>query len=411
MKKLVVILVAVLVLFGVFMAWNQKNNQPAVSTPAPEADAAAVQTPAAQDLQTPAADAPQEIPEVRGLDYDAIRALYPEDQTAVTVAGESLDWGLYADWLHMEGTQFEEYFRQMAEYYGLAAGWTGSVGDGSGMNYAQYLLSETNETLSSFLAIRSFAKENGVELSEEERASLEPEAIAAQVCGEGATVEQLREKLENESHMSIDAFRYYSESVQLYGDCYRALYGENGEKISEADAVKYLEDQGYLSAGHILFMTIDPNTGDALDEAAVAAKKEQADAIVEELRAIEDHEELAKRFLELKAQYCEDGGKVAYPDGYTFTPGTMVAEFEAAVKNLEEYGVSEPVKSNYGYHVILRLPLRADSPLFSLQGQPGDARREMSQAGITEKLDAFYEANPAEYAEGIKTLDLTAYIK
>ena len=175
--------------------------------------------------------------------------------------------------------------------------------------------------------------------------------------------------------------------------------------------MKYLEDEGYLSAGHILFMTIDPNTGDKLDAETVAAKKQQAEEIVAELRAIEDREELAKRFLELKEQYCEDGGKTAYPDGYTFTPGTMVAAFEEAVRSLEDYGVSDPVESTYGYHVILRLPLDADSLLFSAQGTPSTARSQMAQEDLSEKLDAFYTANPPAYAEGLEALDLTQYLR
>ena len=407
MKKLFIVLVAVLVLFGAYMSWNQIHKTPSVNEDVQAPDAMpADAAPAPAEAAAPAAPA-----EIRTMDFDAMRELYPADTTAVTVAGESLNWGVYRDWLRMQGLQIEDYFRQMAAYYGMSADWEGSVGDGSGMTYAQYLQQETNESLASFLAIRAFAKEHGVELDEEQRASLEPEAMAAEIVGEGATVEQLAEKLENESHMTVDAFRYYSESIMLFRNCHDALYGEGGEKVDAADVVKYLEDEGYLSAGHILFMTIDPNTGDKLDAETVAAKKQQAEEIVAELRAIEDREELAKRFLELKEQYCEDGGKTAYPDGYTFTPGTMVAAFEEAVRSLEDYGVSDPVESTYGYHVILRLPLDADSLLFSAQGTPSTARSQMAQEDLSEKLDAFYTANPPAYAEGLEALDLTQYLR
>ena len=407
MKKLILVLVAVLVLFGAYMIWNQIHKTPSVNEDVQAPDA----MPADAAPAPAEAAAPADPAEIRTMDFDAMRELYPADTTAVTVAGESLNWGVYRDWLRMQGLQIEDYFRQMAAYYGMSADWEGSVGDGTGMTYAQYLQQETNESLSSFLAIRAFAKENGVALDDEQRASLEPEAMAAEIVGEGATVEQLAEKLESESHMTVDAFRYYSESVMLFRNCHDALYGEGGEKVDAADVVKYLEDEGYLSAGHILFMTIDPNTGDKLDAETVAAKKQQAEEIVAELRVIEDREELAKRFLELKEQYCEDGGKTAYPDGYTFTPGTMVAAFEEAVRSLEDYGVSDPVESTYGYHVILRLPLDADSLLFSAQGTPSTARSQMAQEDLSEKLDAFYTANPPAYAEGLEALDLTQYLR
>ena len=234
MKKLFIVLVAVLVLFGAYMSWNQIHKTPSVSEDVQAPDAMpADAAPAPAEAAAPAAPA-----EIRTMDFDAMRELYPADTTAVTVAGESLNWGVYRDWLRMQGLQIEDYFRQMAAYYGMSADWEGSVGDGSGMTYAQYLQQETNESLASFLAIRAFAKEHGVELDEEQRASLEPEAMAAEIVGEGATVEQLAEKLESESHMTVDAFRYYSESVMLFRNCHDALYGEGGEKVDAADVVK-----------------------------------------------------------------------------------------------------------------------------------------------------------------------------
>ena len=120
--------------------------------------------------------------------------------------------------------------------------------------------------------------------------------------------------------------------------------------------------------------------------------------------------ELLKRFRELKDQYCEDTGKTAYPDGYTFTPGTMVSVFEDTVNALKDFEVSEPVQSSYGYHIIMRLPLGGDSLLFSPQGTPQTARVSVAQEKITHDLDDYYAAHPPVYAEGLEDLDLTQYI-
>ena len=345
MKKLIVGLVAVLLLFGAFTAVNQKN-MPAAASPVTPAPSAAV---------TP--DATPAPPAVKGLDYAAIRALHGADETAITLEGETLDWGFYADFLRTNGVQYEDYFKQMAAYYGIAADWNGSVGDGSGRTYAQSLVTDTSETLASFMAIHAYAREKGVSLDEEAVKNLEPEKMAVDICGEGATLEQLADTLEEGSHMTIDGFRYYSESIGLYSALAEELYGAQGEKLSEEEIAKALEDEGYISAHHILFMTIDPMTGKELEEKDIAAKLETANKLVAELRAIKDSEELVKRFAELKAEYCEDTGKQTYPDGYTFTPGTMVAEFEDTVKAQKEYEISDPVKTSYGYHIIMRLPL------------------------------------------------------
>ena len=400
MKKLIIGLVAVLVLFGGFMAFNQKNMPAAASPAAPAASEPAV---------TP--DATPAPPEVKSLDYTAIRALHGADETAITLGDETLDWGFFVDFLRTNGMQYEDYFRQMGAYYGIAADWNGSTGDGSGQTYAQALLTDTKETLASFMAIHTFAKEQGVSLDEEAQKALEPEQMAVDICGEGATLEQLADTLEEGSHMTIDGFRYYSEAVGLYSALYEKLYGAQGEKLSEEEIVKTLEDEGYVSAHHILFMTIDPMTGKELEEKEIAEKLETANRLVAELRAIKDTEELVKRFKELKDEYCEDTGKTQYPDGYTYTPQTMVAEFEDTVNGQKEYEISDPVKTSYGYHIIMRLPLSGDSLLFSPQGNPTVARVTVSQNALTRTLDDYYAAHPATYIEGLENLDLTQYIE
>ena len=62
----------------------------------------------------------------------------------------------------------------------------------------------------------------------------------------------------------------------------------------------------------------------------------------------------------------EDTGLETNPDGYVFTDGTMVSEFEDAVKGLKpgEY-TKELVESSYGYHIIKRLELSRNDEDFT----------------------------------------------
>lgn len=61
-------------------------------------------------------------------------------------------------------------------------------------------------------------------------------------------------------------------------------------------------------------------------------------------------------FNQLLATYGTDPGMTSNPNGYLFTDGDMVSEFENAVKALALNSCSTvPVKSQFGYHVILRL--------------------------------------------------------
>ncbi len=72
-----------------------------------------------------------------------------------------------------------------------------------------------------------------------------------------------------------------------------------------------------------------------------------ANAIYKEAIAGTDFDKLIKEF-------GKDPGMTQYPDGYVFTKGEMVEEFEKAAFNLETGKISEPIKSLYGYHIIKR---------------------------------------------------------
>lgn len=64
-------------------------------------------------------------------------------------------------------------------------------------------------------------------------------------------------------------------------------------------------------------------------------------------------------FDQLMTTYNKDPGMSSNPNGYLFTDGDMVTEFEAAVKALDLGSCSSvPVQSQFGWHIILRLDPR-----------------------------------------------------
>lgn len=84
----------------------------------------------------------------------------------------------------------------------------------------------------------------------------------------------------------------------------------------------------------------------------LVSEEQAANAILAALKANPSLE----TFDKLLTQYGTDPGMKADPRGYIFTDGDMVEEFEAAVKALKPGNCSTtPVKSSFGYHVILRL--------------------------------------------------------
>ena len=404
MKKLFVVLLALVLIFALLICVVANRPEEAVEDVSTAAEDTAAESAEAAEPVDPA------DVEIQELDYDAIYALYPGDMVVMTAAGEDITWDEYFESVKSNGLQIEDYFRQMGAYYGETATWEGSVGDGTGMTFAEYPIMATEDSLAHYAAVEALAKERGITLSEENAAATAPEQLAADALGEGATVGQLEEALEEQLHMSVNMYQHLSEINALFGQLRTAEFGENGELADEADVVAYLEEAGYVSANHILLMTMDRSTGEALDEAAAAEKKAKADEIYAELSAITDTDKLVERFKELKAEYCEDSGAAAFPDGYTYTPNTMVSEFEQAAAALEDYGVSEPVESAYGYHIILRMPLTAENLLYS-SGMPDSARVHYAYDSFSDEFQQYAGEHAAVYADGFEKPDLLSYIK
>lgn len=145
------------------------------------------------------------------------------------------------------------------------------------------------------------------------------------------------------------------ENNALYSQLQELYYGENsGHYPTDAEVNAYLDETGQYKCKHILLATIDLDTRQPLDEETIAQKKSAADGFLAQLRAAEDPISL---FDQLMNEHSEDTGLATNPDGYTTYKGQMVAPFEEAALALKVGEISEVVESDFGYHIILRLPM------------------------------------------------------
>jgi parvulin-like peptidyl-prolyl isomerase len=119
---------------------------------------------------------------------------------------------------------------------------------------------------------------------------------------------------------------------------------------------RYVQDFGEFHTRHIL-ITPKPN-GDAADAATVAdgVALAKARAVLDQLRAAPMDQTL---WNDLAAQYSDDPGSAESGGDLGFTgKGQFVKEYEDAVHTLQIGQISDPVKSQYGYHIIQLLELR-----------------------------------------------------
>lgn len=129
----------------------------------------------------------------------------------------------------------------------------------------------------------------------------------------------------------------------------RALSDNPITEQEKTAAFEKMTASGNYKAKHILRFTIDPTTRQPLSEEEQDAAKRLTDELYARILAGEDFDALMNEF-------SQDTGLAENPDGYVFGDGEMVAEFENGVKGLKENEVCV-VKSDFGYHIIKRLPL------------------------------------------------------
>ena len=112
----------------------------------------------------------------------------------------------------------------------------------------------------------------------------------------------------------------------------------------------------------------------------------------------EDKEAL---FDQLMNDYSEDTGLATNPDGYqAVEAGQMVPEFEEASLALEPGEISDIVESDYGYHIILRLPLEVE---------PADYQADFVQEKMTQLQQGWLDEHEIVTNDAFDQLDVPAF--
>lgn len=156
--------------------------------------------------------------------------------------------------------------------------------------------------------------------------------------------------------------------------------------IKDNEIKKYYDEniEGQVSASHIL-ITVDTKE-DASDEDKEKADKEAkktAENIIKELNEGKKFASLAKKYSKDTAT-ASNGGNLGY-----FDLDSMTEEFAKAVKNLkkDEY-TKEPIKTEYGYHIILKTGEK-DKPKLSKVKE--DIKEKIKTKKLEEKKELHYE--------------------
>ena len=240
----------------------------------------------------------------------------------------------------------------------------------------------TLDTLISDKIIELESEKQNIKVTDKE-IQKELETLYAQYGGEEALTEQLKA-----SGSTIDALK---EDVVSYMETRKLI--EPTIKITDKEISAYFEENKdsftqaeQVEASHIL-----------------VKDKATAEEVLKKLNDGGDFAKLAKEYS-TDTSNADNGGSLGY-----FGKGQMVTEFEDVAFKLKVNEISEPVKTEYGYHII-KVTGKKEAKVANLE----DNKAAIKEQLLTEKLQTEYatwlEKKKAEY-KITNTFDKTADTK
>lgn len=341
--------------------------------------------------ETPVPAEELEALETARFDFDNAYAAHSPETVVLTVGETPVNWTKY------EGALAQLVY-ELNTYYGIS---DLSEELEEGVSIADWALDWTEDYMAQLAMLHSKAAEQELSLTEEDLAGIDADIQEqAEAYFDGDV-----DALFAEMHVPEELYRYQAEAALFYDKLFVSTFGEMGEKLSEADAVAYVADQGYLNAKHILWLFTDDEGAELSDEDKDARRAEAAQ-VLEMLREAKE-EQREELFDSLMAQYSQDPGLESFPDGYYFQTGDMVRPFEDAAASLAAGELSELVESDYGVHLLYRPAMRADH-IFSYdsENQPYTLRYMAADGLFANVMDDWLAEQEVVYAEGFEHQDL-----
>lgn len=287
-----------------------------------------------------------------------------KEDTVMTVNGTAVSFDEYMAGLNQAVSELEDLYQS---YSGTSVDWDGKFLFDDTVTNLEWCLKRAGQQVARYRVVEQKAKEMGVTLTDEQTTAIDDQIqnIKDQyVTSDDKADTQLQAFFASYGYTE-DSYRERCRLNYLYSDLFTEIYGEQGSKLSDDKVQAYAKENDYITSAHILLLTSETVTdadgkssSKELSDEQKAEKKAKAEELCAELKAITDDTERWTRFKELMNEYSEDTGLPQFPEGYCFTKGSMVTEYDDASRALKEYEVSDVVESQFGYHVIMRLPTK-----------------------------------------------------
>ena len=336
------------------------------------------ETPAEEPAQEPAS--PAQEPAATGLDPKEI---------VLTVNGEGVTWEEFRYWLYAglsyQGIAIDENTDWDQIVYGE-------------LTMRDYALQDALHSAILYKVVDQSAAEKGIVATEENMEEIEGiiQSNIQYVGGEDAYLEYL-----TANYLTDELMRSMLLSSFHYSDLFAEMFGSQGEKLSDEEAILFGSENNYFRAKHILMANEDAE-GNPLDEEAMAEKLRTLEGVLAELKEAEDPVAV---FDARMWDFSEDPGLSTNPEGYLFRRGEMVQAFQDAVEALEDYAFSDIVEMEYGYTIVMRLPLDPDGVAVSDASYGYTLRYNAASSIFNSIVESWISEAQVEYTAAYEQID------
>lgn len=306
------------------------------------------------------------------------------DGVAMTVNGVPVTNRRYLYWLADDCKYLESIYQT---YYGITP-------DLSDPTLAQAIREDAQGIATSFQVLLELYDQYNITLTEEQQKDVDtmldeydPAELEKLLHTYGITREEYRE-IYSDNHL------------------YTNLIAQAVPAPTPADLEAYMEANEVFGVKHILLKTVGV---DQTDEAGnVTETMEDYNArqrkLAEELLArLQQADDVDALFSTLMEEHSEDGrdeeGRLAAPDGYVFSAAdSLVGGFREATLALKVGELSGIVETDYGYHILMRLPV-----------EPAFVEKECRDGMIKTFLADHMDRAEVEVSDAIQELDIAAF--
>lgn len=308
------------------------------------------------------------------------------DGVAMTVNGTPVLNSRYLYWLAYHCDYIQSIYQT---YYGTAPDWNEA-------GLVDIIREEAQGVASSAQVLMELYRQHNITMTEAQQQELDAllesypqEELDKMLSSYGLTKEEYRE--------------IYSDNF-----LYTNLIAQVVPAPTEEQLRDYIKAHEVFGVKHILLKTVSADQTDEAGnvtqskEAYNAQRRQLAEQLLAQLGQADDREELFDRLME---EHSEDGrgpdGKLLSPEGYVFSEAdSLVGGFREATLELEEGELSGLVETDYGYHILLRLPV-----------EPASVESQCRDELVNQFLAAHMEEAEVEVSDHIESLDIAAFYR